>query len=99
VHPASHKLRRRLAKDPDATYDFYELRHFGASYMLNVLRIEPWVIARQLRHSNTKQILELYGHPETESAIDTMRGAWGENVRKLPRAWGEVGANRTPKDG
>jgi hypothetical protein len=50
--PESHHLRRRLTVDPDDRLEFYELRHFGASYMLNVLHIEPWVIARQLPHSD-----------------------------------------------
>ena len=36
----------------------------GASYMLNVLALEPWVIAEQLRHSDGGAlVLELYGHP------------------------------------
>lgn len=49
--PAGHHLRQRLAQDPDDKLDFHELRHMGASYALNVLEIEPWVIAKQLRHS------------------------------------------------
>jgi hypothetical protein len=41
--PDTHHLRRRLRDDPDDRFDFYELRHFGVSYMLNVLALEPWV--------------------------------------------------------
>src|SRR3954469_5313051 len=48
--PATHHLRERIDVDPDDQLDFYELRHFGASYMLNKLELEPWVIAAQLRH-------------------------------------------------
>ena len=40
--PETHHLRERLAVDPEDRLDFYELRHFGASYMLNVLELEPW---------------------------------------------------------
>ena len=51
-------------------FDFYELRHFGASYMLNVLGLEPWVIAEQLRHTDGGAlVVELYGHPERGKAI------------------------------
>lgn len=92
--PEAHWLRRRLAVNPDDQFDLYELRHFGASYMLNALRIEPLWIARQLRHTNTKQVIELYGHPDTDAALDAIRGAWGQNVRKLPPAWGQAGARR-----
>src|SRR4051794_21949785 len=75
--PESHHLRRRLTVDPDDRLEFYELRHFGASYMLNVLHIEPWVIARQLRHSDGGAlVVELYGHPERMEAIRRMRRAF-----------------------
>ena len=39
--PDTHHLRERLAADPEDRLDFYELRHFGASYLLNVLGLEP----------------------------------------------------------
>jgi integrase len=82
--PATHDLRRRLAVDPKDWMDFYELRHFGASYMLNDLEIEPWIIAEQLRHKDGgKLLLELYGHPDRRKAIDRMRRAFGGNVRQL----------------
>lgn len=82
--PATHDLRRRLAVDPKDWMDFYELRHFGASYMLNVKEIEPWIIAEQLRHKDGgKLVLKLYGHPDRRKAIDRMRRAFGGNVRQL----------------
>ncbi|HZV74543.1 MAG TPA: hypothetical protein VFF79_12570 [Conexibacter sp.] len=81
--PRTHHLWRRLARDHEDVLDFYELRHFGASYMLNVLEIEPWVIARQLRHSDTDLIIELYGHPEEGVAIDRMRRAWTRRAAQL----------------
>ena len=50
--PATHHLRERVAADEQDQLDLYELRHFGASYMLNELELEPWVIAEQLRHTD-----------------------------------------------
>jgi hypothetical protein len=51
------------------------------SYMLNVLELEPWVIAEQLRHSDAGVlVVKLYGHPSREAAIERMRRAY-------TRAW------------
>lgn len=52
--PPTHHLRERVAADEEDQLDLYELRHFGASYMLNELELEPWVIAEQLRHSDRR---------------------------------------------
>jgi len=41
--PKTHHLRERIAADEQDQLDVYELRHFGASYMLNELELEPWV--------------------------------------------------------
>lgn len=83
--PAGHHLRQRLDQDPDDKLDFHELRHMGASYALNVLEIEPWVIAKQLRHSDDGAlVIKLYGHPTREAAVDRLRRGWGANVRELP---------------
>jgi integrase len=79
--PDTHHLRERLAADPDDRLDFYELRHFGASYMLNVLALEPWVIAEQLRHSDGGAlVLELYGHPDRTEAIRRIRRAYTDGT-------------------
>jgi integrase len=57
--------------------DLYELRHYAASYMLNVLHIEPWVIAKQLRHSDDgKLVVMLYGHPDKDVALGRIRTAF-----------------------
>lgn len=75
--PAGHHLHQRLALDEDDRMDFYELRHFGASYMLNVLGLEAWVVAEQLRHSDGGILVtQLYGHPSREEAINRMRRAY-----------------------
>lgn len=82
--PPTHHLHRRVLLDPEDVLDFYELRHFGASYMLNELEIEPWVIAQQLRHKDGGAlVIELYGHPSTATAIEKMRRSWRENVAPL----------------
>jgi hypothetical protein len=62
--PAGHHLHQRVAIDDEDRMDFCELRHFGASYMLNVLGLEPWVIAERLRHSDGGiLIVKLHGPP------------------------------------
>jgi hypothetical protein len=44
-----------------------------------VLHIEPWVIARELRHSDGGAlVVKLYGHPTDQSAIERMRRGFGE---------------------
>ena len=83
--PDRHHLRERLAVDPDDQLDFYELRHFGASHMLNDLELEPWVIAEQLRHDDGgRLVLELYGHPDRNRAIERIRRAYtGASLTRL----------------
>lgn len=82
--PSNHHLHQRLLVDPDDKLDFYELRHFGASHMLNELELEPWVIAEQLRHSDGGTlVVKLYGHPSRRRAIERIRRAHGGNVREL----------------
>jgi integrase len=76
LHP-THHLRERVRADEQDQLDLYELRHFGASYMLNELELEPWVIAEQLRHSDGgRLVLELYGHPDRTKAIERIRRAY-----------------------
>jgi integrase len=75
--PETHHLRRRLERDPEDRFDFYEMRHFGASYMLNVLGLQPWVIAQQMRHDDGGALVTaLYGHPERKVALEQMRRAF-----------------------
>lgn len=75
--PTNHHLHQRVALDPDDKLVLYELRHAGASYMLNDLGIEPWVIAAQLRHSDDgRLVIALYGHPTRKTAIEKMRRAF-----------------------
>ena len=47
--------------------------------MLNELELEPWVIAEQLRHTDGgRLVLELYGHPDRNKAIERIRRAYAE---------------------
>jgi integrase len=83
--PDTHHLRERVEADPDDQLDFYELRHFGASHMLNDLELEPWIIAEQLRHDDGGAlVVKLYGHPDRLKAIDRIRRAYaGATIREL----------------
>lgn len=50
----------------------------GASYALNNLQIDPWVIAKQLRHAdNGTLVIKLYGHPTRDTIVEHMRRGWG----------------------
>jgi len=88
-----HHLRRRLAADPADLLDFHELRHFGAAYMLNVLGLQPWVIAKQLRHADEGAlVLRLYGHPSRSVAIDHIRRGFSTRVASARGTAPVVGA-------
>ena len=99
--PETHHLRERIAVDAQDQLDFYELRHFGASYMLNDLELEPWIIAEQLRHGDGGAlVLQLYGHPDRRKAIDRIRRAYtgaavtpirGTDDQAKPARRGKVG--------
>jgi integrase len=79
--PANHHLRLRVEADDGDRLDFHELRHFGASYMLNQLELEPWVIAEQLRHSDGGAlVVKLYGHPDRQVAIHRIRRAFADGT-------------------
>lgn len=99
--PANHDLRRRVAEDPRDQLDLHELRHFGATYMLNELKLEPWVIAQQLRHSDDGTlVVKLYGHPKRRTAIDAIRTAHkGGNVAPIRPVSGDFGRNAASKGG
>lgn len=90
--PLGHHLHRRVTGD---LLDTYELRHFGASYMLNVLGLEPWVIAEQLRHTDGGTlVLSRYGHPDRSVALDRIRGAFQGSGENVPSIEGRSGDSR-----
>jgi hypothetical protein len=39
-----------------------------------------------LRHTNTKLVYELYGHPDDDAALDEMRKAWASETAR-GRSW------------
>jgi hypothetical protein len=91
--PRTHHLRERIAADEQDQLDLYELRHFGASYMLNELELEPWVIAEQLRHTDGgRLVLELYGHPDRKKAIDRIRRAYADPSVTRVRGTAAIGS-------
>jgi integrase len=87
--PPEHHLRQRLAANPADQLDFYELRHFGATYMLELTddRGVPLLteadVALQMGHRDGgKLVRETYGHRSKETqreriarAFDAMREA------------------------
>lgn len=96
--PRTHHLWQRFEGDTLKRFDSYELRHFGASHMLNDLKIEAWVIAKQLRHSDEGQlVIKLYGHPSREDAIDQVRSAYRND--KVVELRGTAGSAQLPRRG
>lgn len=60
------------------TMDFYELRHFCGSWMLNVLELPQQDVAHQLGHTDGGAlVMELYGHPSADLARTRIKRAMG----------------------
>lgn len=56
---------------------FHSLRHFCGSFLTNQLLIQPWMTAKQLRHSDGGRLVtDLYGHPDRNVALDEIRRAF-----------------------
>ena len=52
-------------------------RHYFGYYALNVLELEPYVIAEQLGHKDGgKLVTQLYGHPDKKNARRRIREAF-----------------------
>jgi hypothetical protein len=61
-------------------------RHYFGWYALNVLQLEPHVIAEQLGHRNGgRLVVELYGHPDKARARRRIREAF-DSARKSDAA-------------
>ena len=76
--------------------DFYMLRHFHGSYLLNALRLPAQDVAAQLGHTDGgRLVMELYGHPSELLARDRIRqaqaglGSTGPGVRVVSGASGQ----------
>ncbi len=69
--PEGHWLRRRIEEGGD--YDLYELRHFGATWLLEDppygLGLPPRDVAHQFGHlDGGGRIMRLYGHPSARES-------------------------------
>ncbi len=63
--------------------DFYELRHFGATRLLE-LGASDADVAHQMGHGDGGRLVrETYGHPSDRYALDRLRSAYGRNVVKV----------------
>lgn len=79
-HPVRAAFR---AKHPASTLkDPYELRHFGATYLLDNGCLAGDV-QLQMGHSTERLVQERYGHPNEALKRDRLRRAFGENVVSL----------------
>lgn len=65
------------------TMDFYELRHFCATYLLEQ-GLSPADVAVQLGHTDGgRLVMELYGHPSEALARERIKQAFQPKVREL----------------
>ncbi len=60
-------------------------RHHFGWYALNVLGLEPYVIAEQLGHKDGgKLVIQLYGHPDKGRARRLIREAYDRQATVTP---------------
>lgn len=82
--------RAELKEAGDNALDFYSLRHFGATHMVE-MGIESWIVARMMGHDDGGHLVETtYGHPRDEVARERLRQAFGRNVEPLRAVDGEA---------
>lgn len=75
-----HPVRAAFGK-PEM--DFYELRHFCATHLLE-LGLSPADVAVQLGHTDGGSlVMSTYGHPSEDAARDRLKRAFGTNVASL----------------
>lgn len=81
----------RAARNPDKpTMDFYELRHYGATQMVEK-GVESWIIAKMMGHEDGGRLVEkTYGHPRDEVARERLRQVFQQNVKPLRAVDGEA---------
>ena len=66
------------------TMDFYELRHFCATHLLE-LGVSHSDVAVQLGHTDGGAlVMSTYGHPTEEGARERLKRAYGGNVAPIP---------------
>ena len=82
-----HPVRSAIGR-PDM--DFYELRHFCATYLLE-LGLSPADVALQLGHTDGGRLVQnLYGHPSEDLARERLKRAFQTNVAELRSVDGEA---------
>ena len=66
--------------------DFYlATRHYFGWYALNVLELQPYIIAEQLGHKDGgKLVVQLYGHPDQTKARRKIREAFDQHANVMP---------------
>jgi integrase len=59
-------------------FTFHELRHYCASWLANVMRLDMRATARQLGHADTRLVEMLYVHPDEQKELDEIKDALRE---------------------
>jgi integrase len=76
-----HPVRCRFGKP---SLDFYELRHFCASWLFNDLELPAQDVAHQLGHSDGGALVQrLYGHPSERLARERIKKATGGTLASV----------------
>lgn len=82
---------RESSQSEKAALDFYALRHFCATYLVEQ-GVESWIVARQLGHEDGGRLVEkTYGHPRDEIARERLRQVFQKNVKPLRAVDGDAG--------
>jgi integrase len=82
LHHRYWSLLRRFAKRPGM--DFYELRHAGATMLLE-RGATPWDVAQQLGHTDGGRLVqEVYGHPSDAGARARLLAAYEAQTGPTP---------------
>lgn len=95
THNARHYLWNSVrCKFGRPALDFYELRHFAATHLLE-LGCSHADVAVQLGHTDGGAlVMDVYGHPSEIAARDRLKRAFGQNVTQLH----EVGGIRETRE-
>ena len=75
---------RCTAGVPEMTF-YLATRHYFGWYALNVLELEPHIIAEQLGHKDGgRLVISLYGHPDKSRARRRLREAYDRHSKVVP---------------
>jgi integrase len=77
--------------------DFYELRHFCATLLLDDMGISHADVAVQLGHTDGgKQVMKTYGHPSEDKARERIKRAYQGRVVQLRFAGSDATKTQGP---